>query len=171
MENNNNNISDMENNNNISDYVKASQELATLYFSLELEGKRSSPVLTMEGMHEGENPWPHFEYNFTFSPTNTSRKGKFTVKYSCGAGKDEVYKRLPKPDRLPKAQEVFACCCAESIEAHNNNFEDWSNAFGYDTDSRKAKKIYNTCAQQYFQLLMLVSSKNLEKLADLHNIL
>lgn len=163
-------ISPVMENNNVPDYVKAKHDLLTLYHSLSIAGKCSSSRLTVEPMHGNDDkPWPHFEYEFRFVVVGNPNRRPFAINYSCGASKEEERRGTPNKDRYPQSAEVLACACAESLEAHENSFEEWAGNFGYDADSRKAEKIYNTCAQQYFQILALMSVERLIKMAELHN--
>jgi hypothetical protein len=52
-------------------------------------------------------------------------------------------KRLP----APTAADVLSCVILDS-EAIEQSFEDWASDFGYDTDSRKAERIYHECVAQ-----------------------
>ena len=71
----------------------------------------------------------------------------------------------------PKPAEVLATCCADGIEAHEQSYEDWAGTFGYDTDSRKAEKIYSECREQYFKVIAIIGKDNAEKLAELARML
>jgi len=55
----------------------------------------------------------------------------------CGPGK-------PKP---PDAADVLSCLCSDATSADRVTFEDWCSDLGYDTDSRKAEKIYLACVE------------------------
>ena len=46
-------------------------------------------------------------------------------------------------------------------------FESWADSVGYDTDSRKAEKLFNACKEEYAQLCKLVSN---DEQADLREI-
>lgn len=48
----------------------------------------------------------------------------------------------------PKIEDVLDCLASDASSYDNaRNFEDWCSDFGYDTDSRKAEKTYNLCAE------------------------
>lgn len=69
------------------------------------------------------------------------------VFYKCNGPSDVHlfrYKRgiaLPEP---PKPSHVLASYCRDWLEARAP-FEEWADTFGYDSDSRKAEKIYHQC--------------------------
>lgn len=66
----------------------------------------------------------------------------------------------------PNPVEVMACICSESIESNHNTFEEWASNFGYDTDSKKAEKMYDDCAKNYPALIGLIGLDNMQKFAD-----
>jgi hypothetical protein len=46
----------------------------------------------------------------------------------------------------PTAADVLGCLCSDAQGVdHGETFEDWASDFGYDTDSRKAERIYHEC--------------------------
>ena len=56
----------------------------------------------------------------------------------------------------PKAADVFYAICRDYEARDYQSFEDWANAYGYDTDSRRAERTYNAClgiAQQMHRVL------------------
>ena len=53
----------------------------------------------------------------------------------------------------PSLADVLDCLGSDSAGYENaKDFEDWASEYGYDTDSRKAEKIYNTVAKQAEEL-------------------
>ncbi len=49
----------------------------------------------------------------------------------------------------PKAEDVLNALIMDSSGVENaRGFEDWAAEYGYDTDSRKAERIYNVCVRQ-----------------------
>ena len=64
-----------------------------------------------------------------------------------------------KPLPPPKLKDVMYCLVMDS-DALEYTFSDWCHEFGYDDDSMKAKKIYDTCIEQAIKLKQYV---NLEK--------
>jgi len=56
----------------------------------------------------------------------------------------------------PHPADVFYCICRDYEVRDYQCFEDWANAYGYDTDSRRAERTYNAClgiAQQMHRVL------------------
>lgn len=54
----------------------------------------------------------------------------------------------------PRADEVLSCLAldAAGIEDASGDFDAWCSEYGYDTDSRKAEKIFKTCEHQAARL-------------------
>lgn len=49
----------------------------------------------------------------------------------------------------PTPEEVLDCLASDASGIDNSRtFEDWANEYGYDTDSRKAEKIYTACQRE-----------------------
>ncbi|MEN6623994.1 MAG: hypothetical protein ABFD50_20915 [Smithella sp.] len=49
----------------------------------------------------------------------------------------------------PKPEDVLNALASDSSGVENaRSFEDWASEYGYDTDSRKAEKIYKVCEKQ-----------------------
>lgn len=70
----------------------------------------------------------------------TAIVAKLTVYFSQGYGHN---------GREPEVTSVLDCLASEASSVENaQGFEDWASDFGYDTDSRKAEKIYHTCEHQ-----------------------
>lgn len=51
-------------------------------------------------------------------------------------------------------------------EAMQYTFEEWADCYGYDTDSRKAEKIYYACRENGEKLSKIIPVKILESLAE-----
>jgi hypothetical protein len=79
-------------------------------------------------------------------------KRGFTLYFSQGSG-------LPNP---PTAKDVLSCLAddAHSYENASGDFERWAKEFGYDTDSRKAEKIYRITKRQSEQLRRTLGEDN-----------
>lgn len=57
----------------------------------------------------------------------------------------------------PSAEDLIDCLASDAASIENaRSFEDWCADYGYDADSRKAEKIYKTCARQAARLRNLV---------------
>jgi hypothetical protein len=97
--------------------------------------------ITIDSVMVGENPnfdadpkWQGYHYKVTLK----YKKKQMTIYFSMGIGLDHE----------PKAEEVLDCLSSDSSSVENNNFEDWCRDLGYDTNSRKAEKIYKICQKQ-----------------------
>jgi len=53
---------------------------------------------------------------------------------------------------LPDTIDFFYCISSDTDVFYRSGFEDWAENYGYDTDSRKAEKIYNECLKQALAL-------------------
>lgn len=63
-------------------------------------------------------------------------KRKLTVYFSMGYGHHGAE---------PKAAEVLSCLADDASGSDDHSFEDWCSEYGYDTDSRKAERIWKAC--------------------------
>lgn len=66
---------------------------------------------------------------------------------------------------LPKIEDVMQSLVMDA-EAFEYTFEDWCGSFGYEEDSRKAEKIYNTCVENARQLIIKIGTDGLKKLQE-----
>ena len=65
----------------------------------------------------------------------------------------------------PLLVDVLDCIAMDSAGIENaRGFEDWCGEYGYDTDSRKAERIYNACLSQYEQLTYWLGSELAQEL-------
>jgi len=147
------------------DHVIARRELDSLFATLGISAEVGAPRYSTEPMGEPKTakPWPHFAYTITFSKGGRS----MVVEWSCGADDKERERHAPNRDRRPQLPEVLASVCQESLEAHEQSFDDWASTFGYDTDSRHAESIYRLCCERYHQAKGLVSGEQMVALSDL----
>ncbi len=63
----------------------------------------------------------------------------------------------------PAVDEVLDCLASDSASV-DQPFEHWAADYGYDPDSRKALKIYQSCKRSKDQLLALFGADGLEEL-------
>jgi hypothetical protein len=53
----------------------------------------------------------------------------------------------------PKINDVMDCLLSDASGYENSrDFEEWCSEYGYDTDSRKAEKIYKACEKEFEKL-------------------
>ena len=59
--------------------------------------------------------------------------------------------------REPSAADVLDCLASDAVGIENaSSFEEWCAEYGYDSDSRKAERIFQTCTRQSADLKALV---------------
>ena len=65
----------------------------------------------------------------------------------------------------PTAAEVLDCLASDAAGVENaRSFEEWCSEYGYDTDSRKAERIFKACARQAAALRRLLGDSAYETL-------
>lgn len=103
-----------------------------------------------------ENKWEHFAWEVTLM----YRKRSYKTTFRCGVGHVKDPKIVQKIEwgeypnmpwkalaKAPTAADVLSCLCSDARSADRTTFEDWCSDLGYDTDSRKAEKIYLACVE------------------------
>lgn len=80
---------------------------------------------------------------------NHGRKA-MTVYFSMGVGLN---------GREPSAAEVLSSLASDAAGIQNaRSFEDWCGEYGYDTDSRKAERIFKVCEREADKLRRFLGS-------------
>lgn len=65
----------------------------------------------------------------------------------------------------PTLPRVLDCLAMDAASIENaRDFEAWAAEFGYDTDSRKAERIFNICTEQAGELRELLGAESYVKL-------
>jgi hypothetical protein len=65
----------------------------------------------------------------------------------------------------PEAVDVLSCLANDAAGVENaGGFEDWCAEYGYETDSRKAERIYKTCIHQSKRLRQFLGGEAYEQL-------
>jgi hypothetical protein len=65
----------------------------------------------------------------------------------------------------PIVEEVLDCLASDASGFDNaRSFEDWASEYGYDEDSRKAEKIYNTISKEAKKLKAFLGDEAYESL-------
>ena len=109
-------------------------------------------VTKLVGQKVDDEKWEHFEWQVTL----LYQKRSYKTTFRCGMG--HVYQMTPPETstqprgrvgtpKPPDAADVLSCLCLDATSADRNTFEDWCSDLGYDSDSRKAEKIYNLCVE------------------------
>jgi hypothetical protein len=79
-----------------------------------------------------------------------------TVDFYMGIGhRKPLRKGYPTKPRAPKVENVLYCLLLDST-ALDLTFDEWCGEYGYDTDSRRAYKIFDQCNDQGKQLKRLL---------------
>lgn len=100
--------------------------------------------------HSGHNG-PFTGADLSLRPNKTIAEREFL---------DEIYKQF-----RPKPHDLIQCLASDASSAQNaGSFEEFANELGYDTDSRKAEKIYLECQQTALRLQQWLG---LERYAEL----
>lgn len=96
------------------------------------------------------------------------------VREACESGKSRIYRGDNAWDashgarvitlRPPCLLDVLYALVTDAEVLNYTCFEDWAESFGYDTDSRKAEKIYKDCLRIALQLRQII---NIEEAAEL----
>lgn len=68
---------------------------------------------------------------------------------------------------MPKETDVFNCLLMDTADWLEDGFENWAEMLGYDSDSRKAEKIYNACKETAYGLARLFKPSELSDLREL----
>ena len=117
---------------------------------------------TLLGLHKEDN-WEHYKFNcniegecFTFR-VGIGHVKRFRGDNANKKAREEGYEIILENDyhlgvlRLKriKISEIVYCTLMDYTE---ENFQDWCDNFGYDTDSRKALATYLECQENYVRL-------------------
>jgi hypothetical protein len=64
--------------------------------------------------------------------------------------------------KKPTADDVLSCLAMDAAGTENaRSFEEWAGEYGYDTDSRKAERMFRTCQQQSRKLKKFIGDPGL----------
>lgn len=129
-----------------------------------------SHEITAEFKHMGrgtQSPWDekwecdHWKVKFTRRALSGSKPVFMTVDFYCGSGLS---------GKQPTAEEVLDCLASDATTI-GESFEDFALNLGYDTDSRKAEKIYKAVLHQTNRLKKFITnSVTFEKLLNLERL-
>lgn len=138
----------------ISDYKEAAEVLDSEYAALGWHGTK-----VHGGFLSCLGGWEHYDFQVEFAPP-CKPHAFFEWKQGIGV------RSAPNP------AEVLGRCCADYLSAAGVSFEDWAEEFGYDSDSRKAFRIYEECLAIGKKLKALnLSRDQISRFADLANML
>jgi hypothetical protein len=98
---------------------------------------------------------PHGSSHWLCTIRNADGNGEMVVPFSQGPGLE----------KMPTLADVLDCLASDAAGFQNAaSFEDWASEYGYDTDSRKAEKIYKAVSQQSSDLELILGSGLYEEL-------
>lgn len=81
-----------------------------------------------------------------------SHPWKVTMKYN-GRQLTTPFYTGRSTDPTPTVQDVLYCLIQDALSVETaTGFEDWASDAGYDTDSRKAERLYKACCKEQKQL-------------------
>lgn len=109
-----------------------------------------------------------YQFQFGQSVASSARwrreSGWATTKYEFGGRRPTYGDFKLNADRCqPSAASILLCLQTRSP----GTFDDFCEEYGYDTDSRKAEKIWRACVAQYLALAGMYSPDELEALEGL----
>lgn len=67
---------------------------------------------------------------------------------------------------FPDIIDIWYCLISDADVLNYSSFDDWASCFGYDTDSRKAEKIYQECLKHALALKGALGYEAIEKLQE-----
>jgi hypothetical protein len=90
----------------------------------------------------------------------------YKVRILCGHKGFGLYFSTGKGwNRTPELADVLDCIASDASSYENaQSFEDWASEFGYDTDSRKAEKMYRAIKRQAEQLKRMLGEEAYQEL-------
>jgi hypothetical protein len=90
---------------------------------------------------------------------NIRRNGEsFDIEYSQGSAFQGA---------TPNDTDVFNSLLLDTSEIDGTDFEEWCGNYGYDTDSRRAERMFNACKKTYENMRRLFSDGDLDELREL----
>ena len=127
--------------------------------------KQDRDIYSVELSRGGRTYTPQFGQSVACSARWRWESAWATTKYEFG-GRPIYGNYKPNVDRRqPSAGSVLMC-----LEYNNpGTFEEFCDEYGYDTDSRKAEKIWRACIDQYLALSAMYSPDELEALGRLED--
>lgn len=137
------------------DHEIAAEELDKFYATLNLKSQ-------IRGGHiDYKDGWEHYAWNILFAG-----KGQASINYSMGTG--HVIKAAGRDiPKNPSPSQALANSCLDFWESRAA-FAGWCSNFGYDPDSIKALRMYDSCRQKGVTLYKIgLSANEIQTLAEL----
>lgn len=157
---------------NVIDALKLSVTFQFIPFSQSRNKAKKMLSLNYKAtiLHNGKELFTT-DYMFGCSHCPSYKQGKISIdtnnaiKSECETGRNaNIYMR----DRsiIPDTVDFFYCISSDCDVLNYSSFEDWADCFGYETDSRKAEKIYQECLKHALVMRNAITDKGLQKLAE-----
>lgn len=102
-----------------------------------------------------------FQFAVVLRGKKKTEKQQFA--YFCGVGHSRAYKLADRWDRerriraelaaihagglRPQLLDILYCLAMDADVLNHSSFESWATDFGYDVDSREARRTYHTCVE------------------------
>lgn len=88
------------------------------------------------------------------------------IEYETENGRAAPRFGLPGRELKPDILRVMGCLVSDLDVLDHPSFEEWANSFGYDTDSRKAERIYRVCLERAMRFRHAVGEDGVHKLRE-----
>jgi hypothetical protein len=151
---------------------KISQDLTDMGFALESELVRDD----FNGV-EGSTVWSvmltrnglRYQTEYTQGCAHRHYRNGGAIKFPYGrVTVDQAAKNKRSiPDKPVLSDVMCNLVCDAQCVADGQTFEDFAGDMGYDTDSREAERIYNGCRDEFFALVRLCGSIDLDVLSEM----
>lgn len=124
--------------------------------------------------HRGLCPITHTKVAFepsAWTVTLNYQGRKMTAPFYMGSGHSKHIRCSPPLDihrvkvEPPTAADVLYCLASDA-EACEQDFDDWCNALGFDSDSRKAEATYRACQKVGFAVKRLLGAEVLQRVRN-----
>lgn len=104
------------------------------------------------------------EYSQHFADDKVNRHiFRVTIKNKLGSYTFSFGQSIAQDATPPTAYDILTCLQKSDV----GSFDDFCSEFGYDTDSKKAEKIYKAVCEEYTNLCRLFSHEQLENMQEI----
>lgn len=127
--------------------------MRTFVYFIKNTGLKASARFT-HSVRKGDPDFDGWEFDAWKVTMRLSGK-TMAVSYKMGTG---------HAGHAPKLEDVLYSLTSDAIEffaPKPPTFEEWADAIGYATDSRKAEKVYRACKRQYARLSEFLGAEHL----------
>ena len=149
-----------------------SQELEAKGFTMESElvcdnfdGRNGDSVWSVTVLRNGQEFQTEYTQGCHFRHYRGGRA--FNPPYGRLTVHDAAMNKQTIPDDPILADVMHSLVCDAQCVADGQTFESFADDMGYDTDSRGAERVYNGCRDEYFGLIRLCGSLDLDVLSQM----